>query len=108
MIFLLCVDLVRPPQNKKAKRRTDTKFRDALNELNQTLREQIRRVDDDLECWNCLACEEELSLGLEMLNLNGLGYRDVLDNILQSHTGAVKELQTVLANRCKMLNGVLI
>lgn len=107
MLCLLCAEIARPTHHgKKARKKNDIKTKDVISELGGTLREHLHGFEVMLREWTAPAVEEDITDKLEMLNLNGAGYKDIRDNLVNSHDNAVKELQGVLRSKCKFLNGL--
>lgn len=110
VICTICVDLVKPSQSKKNKKKAaESKYKDVILELQTGLKEHLSSLDCALENWKAMSDEQQLQINFEMLNLNGMKEREkeVLDNLVKSHESAVKELQTVLKGKSKQLNGIL-
>lgn len=109
MVCLLCAEVGRPQaaHHKKGRRRSEAKTRDVVGEVGVALREHLQGFEAALREWAAPAVDDDITVKLEMLNLNGAGYRDVRDSLVNSHECAVKELQGVLRSKCKLLNGLL-
>ncbi|KAK5638702.1 hypothetical protein RI129_012997 [Pyrocoelia pectoralis] len=103
-ICLLCNDLAKPPQNKKSKKKVDATTKCVLNNLASVIKNELNTVDSCLESWT-LPDKFDLSDRLALLNLSANGQNSVLDNIVNSHTTAVKELRTLLKAKLKTLSG---
>lgn len=108
MLCLLCAEIGRPaPGNKKGRKKSDVKTKDVVNELSATLKEHLQSFETVLRGWSAPEVDDDITVKLEMLNLNGSGYNDIKDSLVNSHDSAVKELQGVLRSKCKLLNGLL-
>lgn len=107
MLCLLCAEIGRP-QQKKSKKKSEIKTKDAVSELGATLKGHICNLELMLKEWMVPAMENDIAAKLELLNLNGAGYNDIRDNLVNSHDSAVKELQGVLRNKCKLLGSLLV
>ncbi|KAB0791042.1 hypothetical protein PPYR_02842 [Photinus pyralis] len=103
-ICLLCNDLAKPPQNKRSKKKMDASTKCVLNDLASVIKNELNTIDSCLENWT-LPDEFDLSDRLALLNLSANGQNSVIENIVNSHTTAVKELRTLLKAKLKMLSG---
>lgn len=106
MLCLLCAEIGRPSHGKKARKKSDVKTKDVVSELGVALREHLHGLEGLLKEWAAPPLEKDITDKLEMLNLNGAGYKDIRDSLVDSHDSAVKELQGVLRSKCKLLSGL--
>lgn len=107
LVCLLCAEIGRPTHgNKKSRKKNDVKTKDVVSELAVVLKENLQGLELVLKEWTAPPMERDITDKLEMLNLNGAGYKDIKDNLVNSHDSAVKELQGVLRSKLKLLSGL--
>lgn len=107
MLCLLCAEVGRPVHGRKGRKKSDTKTKDVVSEMSGSLKEHLLGFEAILREWSAPDIDDDITVKLEMLNLNGAGYKDVRDDLVNSHDSAVKELQGVLRSKYKLLNGLL-
>lgn len=106
MLCLLCAEIGRPTHGKKTRRKSDAKTKDAVSELGAILKETLHGLESALKDWTAPVDDDDVIARTELLNLNGAGYKDVRDNLVNSHDSAVKELQGVLRSKSKLLSSL--
>ncbi|KAL3271623.1 hypothetical protein HHI36_022097 [Cryptolaemus montrouzieri] len=103
IICNICHDIVKPKQGKKGKKNlTETKGRDSILDLADTLKTTMIKFDTSLHLWSTVSTQTDIATELECLNLNNNG-NSVFQNILSSHVQAVNELQSVLKTKFKFI-----
>lgn len=102
----VCYYLTKPKSKKTKKKASDSRVRELLNKLNDNVRENMDSLVNSLEQWK-ETNECDLADTLSDLSLNTDGYKNVSNNLKNSHIIAVKELKNVLKTKTRYLESLL-
>lgn len=105
---MITKETMKPTQNKKSKKKqpTESKAKELLIRIVNKLKTEVLKVNELLTKWSTLTNETDLLAMLNMLSL--VEDRTTFhQNIMQSYAVSQKEIQGVLNNKLKSLNGLM-
>lgn len=108
VICMITKETMKPAQNKKSKKKqpTESKAKELLIRIVNKLKTEVTKVNELLTKWSSLTSETDLLAMLNMLSL--VEDRTTFhQNIMQSYAVSQKEIQGVLNNKLKSLNGLI-
>lgn len=99
---------MKPAQNKKSKKKqpTESKAKELLIRIVNKLKTEVTKLNQLLPKWSSLTSDPDL---LAMLNALSLvdDKTTFYQNVMQSYAVSQKEIQGVLNNKLKSLNGLI-
>lgn len=105
---MITKEVMKPAQNKKSKKKqpTESKTKELLIRVVNKLRTEVTKLNELLTKWSTSTSEKDILAVLKALSL-AEDKTTFHQGILQSYAVSNKEIQGVLNNKLKFLNGLI-